>query len=133
MPNERDDRVIHAKEQFLMSHAALCTIPLALSAGDAAVAAAETERCVPDTHGEEFTHSDINACCRPDRPMLNRCSLPGLIDNDPTKPELSDLHQVEGSSHEFDHHAHRLFDSDDDLDYNVHHHWHPHESNAHHS
>lgn len=126
---------MHAKEQFIMSHAALCTIPLALSAGDAAIAAAETERCVPDTHGEEFTYSDRNACCRPDIPMLNRCmTLPGtLIDNDPTKTELSDLHQVEGSRHEFGHHAHRLFDSDDDLDYHVPHHWRPHESNSHYS
>ncbi|KAL0182383.1 hypothetical protein M9458_021758, partial [Cirrhinus mrigala] len=125
---------MHAKEQFIMSHAALCTIPLALSAGDAAIAAAETER-VSDTHGEEFTYSDRNTCCRPNRPMLNRCmALPGtLIENDPTKTELADLHEVEGSKHEFGHHGHRLFDSDDDLDYHVHHHWHPHESNSHYS
>lgn len=146
MLSERDERDMHAKEQFIMSHAALCTIPLALTAGDAAVASAETERTrrtpargVSDTHGEEFTYSDRDTCCRPHGPMLNRCiTLPGnLIDsrgeNESTKTELPDLHEVEGSKHEFGHHAHRLFDSDDDLDYHAHHHWHPHDSNSHYS
>lgn len=134
MLSDRDERDMHAKEQFIISHAALCTIPLALTAGDDAVPSAET-----DTHGEQFPYSDTDTCCRPEVPMLNRCrTLPGtLIDsrgeNDPIKSEFPDIHEVEGSKHEFDHHAHRLFDSDDDLDYPAHHHWHPHDSSSHYS
>ncbi|XP_056103852.1 short transient receptor potential channel 7a isoform X2 [Rhinichthys klamathensis goyatoka] len=134
MLSDRDERDMHAKEQFIISHAALCTIPLALTAGDDAVTSAET-----DTHGEQFPYSDTDSCCRPEVPMLNRCrTLPGTLiesrgENDPTKTELSDIHEVEGSKHEFGHHAHRLFDSDDDQDYPAHHHWHPHDSSSHYS
>lgn len=128
MLNQRDDRDMHAKEQFIISHAALCSIPLALSTGDAAVASSDASQ------------SDRNSCS--DRSIVSRClTLPGnsVEDSDrqnyPNKTELSDLHDGEVSKHlvEYGHHAHGVFDSDDDFDYHGHHHWHPHESNSYYS
>lgn len=132
---------MHAKEQFIISHAALCSIPLALSTGDAAVASTESERAMRATMRgvSDALQSDRNSF--PDRSMVSRCmTLPGNSleqsdrQNYPNKTELSDLRDGEVSKHleEFGHHAHG-FDSDDDFEYHGHHHWHPHESNSYYS
>lgn len=126
MLNQRDDRDMHAKEQFIISHAALCSLPLALSTADAGVS--------------DALQSDRNSFS--DRSIVSRCmTLPGISveesdrPNYPNKTELSDLQDGEVSKHieEFGHHAHGLFDSDDEFDYHGHHHGHPHESNSSHS
>ncbi|KAA0703875.1 Short transient receptor potential channel 7 [Triplophysa tibetana] len=126
MLNQRDERDMHAKEQFIISHAALCSLPLALSTADAG--------------DSDALQSDRNSF--PDRSIVSKCmTLPGNSveesdrPNYPNKTELSDLQDGEVSKHieEFGHHAHGLFDSDDEFDCHGHQHCHQQESNSSHS